>query len=316
MASNPKTQAYDIPESKLRGFEDYDAFSRWICDEIQTAIDGRDGLDKDLDYWHRIYEQNRTRLYTNRPKPEGADLTSPLGTQYVDALHARTMQTIFGAEPIWTVEGWRDSADRAPFVEEFHQWTAEDERVQSYVDRAIQNAWIDSVGVLEVYEETDVRPIRKTIWAQIETIPDEFGQPRAVFDEKNQPKLAQGPDGKYLEVPPPQAGAPMPTGVAQVDIDSFEPVRVGPGYSIIDHRDFLVLPAHARDRREIWGYDKKFYRRYQYLLQRAEQGVYDLEACQKIGDANRHRKTPASVSPSFAKKNRRPRRNCMKSRSS
>lgn len=286
-----QSKAYDIPESKLNGFKDYDEFARWLCDEIQLAIDGRSGLDKDLDYWHRIYEQSRTRLYTNRPKPMGADLTSPLGTQYVDSLHARTMQTIFGAEPIWTVEGWAQSADKAPFVEEFHQWTAEDERVQSYVDRAIQNSWIDSVGVLECYEEIDLRPIRKTIWAQIQTTPDETGQPRAVFDEQNQPQLAQDAQGKYQEVPTPQDGQPAPVGAAQVSIDSWEPVRVGPGYAIIDHQDFLVLPAHARDKREIWGYDKRFYRRYTYLKQKAEEGLYDLKACEDIGDDNERDQT-------------------------
>ena len=184
---------FDLKPSRLKGFDNYGALARWLCEELQAAQDVRGHIDGMLDYWHRIYEQDRTRLFTNRPKPDGADLTSPIGAQYVDSLHARTMQTIFGVEPIWVVEGWADSMSKAPFVEEFHQWTAEDERVQSYVDRAIGNSWIDSVGVLECYEEIDYRPVRKTIWAQIETVPDTLGQPRAVFDEQNKPKFVPHP---------------------------------------------------------------------------------------------------------------------------
>jgi hypothetical protein len=281
-----KQRPFDITAKKLKGFDDYKDLARWLCEEIQNALDVRGHIDGQLDYWHRIYEQDRTRLFTNRPKPDGADLTSPLGTQYVDSLHARTMQTIFGVEPIWVVEGWADSVTKAPFVEEFHQWTAEDERVQSYVDRAIQNAWIDSEGVIEVYEEIDYRPVRKTIWAQLETVPDEMGQPRAVFGEDLKPKFLMDEKGKYLEVEPPPDGVEMPMGVAEVEIDSYEPVRIGPGYSVIDFRDFLVLPGHSKDKRDVWGYAKRLYRRYSYLEDKAKDGIYDKEALKRIDDSN------------------------------
>src|SRR3990167_9083055 len=136
------------------------------------------------------------------------------------------------------LEGFDSYVDLARWIcEEFHQWTAEDERLQSYVDRALQNAWIDSEGIIELYEEIDYRPIRKTIWAQMETVPDELGQPRAVFDEKNQPQFVKDERGKYAEVEPPIEGQPIPQGIAQMEIDSYEPVRVGPGYSVIDYRD-------------------------------------------------------------------------------
>ena len=78
----------------------------------------------------------------------------------------------------------------------------------------------------------------------------------------------------------------MPMGVAQLDIDSYEPVRVGPGYEVIDHRDFWTLPGHARDRKHIWGYAKRFFRRYVYIKQKAKEGIYDHDACQGIGDEN------------------------------
>ena len=286
---NVKQVPYDLKPSKLRGFDDYQQLAAWLCDELTSAMDVRTHVDADLDYWHRIYEQDRTRLETNRPTPHGADLTSPLGTQYVDSLHARTMQTLF-VEPICTVEGWHDSVQKAPFVEEFHEWTAEDENVQSYADRAIGNSWIDGVGILEAYEEIDYRPVRKTIWAQIETIPDELGQPRAVFGEDNEPKFVMN-RGKYAEVPAPQEGQPIPMGVAEVEIDSYEPVRVGPGYSVIDYRNFYVLPAHATDKREIWGYSKRFFRRVPYLEDKVRDGIYDKKAVAALGTDNEREQT-------------------------
>jgi hypothetical protein len=285
-----KQVPYDIKPKKLKGFSDYGELARWLCEEIENAQDARSLTEYQLDYWHRIYEQDRTRLFTNKPKPDGADLTSPLGTQYVDSLHARTMQTIFGVEPICVVEGWADSVQKAPFVEEFHQWAAEDERLQNYVDRAVHNSWIDSEGILEVYEEIDYRPVRKTIWAQIETVPDELGQPRAVFDEDGDPVYMQD-KGKYVEIPPPVEGQPIPAGVAQVEIDEYEPVRIGPGYAVIDFADFWPLPGHARERRDIWGYAKRFHRRYSYLLEKVKDGIYDKEACEAIGEENEREQT-------------------------
>lgn len=280
-----KQQPYDLKPAKLKGFKDYEELARWLCLELDHAIDARSHLDYQLDYWHRIYEQDRTRLENNRPKPNGADLTSPIGTQYVDSLHARTMQTLF-VEPIWTVEGWSDSVQKAPYVEEFHQWTAEDERLQSYVDRAIHNSWIDSEGILEVAEAIDYRPVRRTIWAMLETEMDALtGEGKAVIGEDNQPKYLME-HGKYVEVNPPMEGEEIPFGIAQTEIDDYQPVRVGPEYRVIDLRDFWSLPGHASDKAEIWGYAKRFFRRYSYLKEKVADGIYAKEACEKIGPQN------------------------------
>ena len=286
----PKQQPYDITAAKLKNYESFDELARYLCEEIDNARAVRDHVERDLDYWHRIYEQDRTRIESNRPKPNGADLTSYIGTQYVDALHARVMKTIYTGKP-WVVEGWGESAKKAPFVEEFHAWAAEDERLQTYLDQTVQNALIDSVGILEVSEGTDYRPIRKTIWAQIETQPDELGQPRAVFDEQHRPKLLMQPDGKYVEVPAPQEGQPIPAGIAQVEIDSYECERVGPVYDVVDYVNFYTLPSHAQSRRDVWGYAKRFFRRYPYLQQKAKDGIYDAKAIEAIGDDNEREDT-------------------------
>lgn len=287
---SPTQQPYDIKERELEGFDSYDAVARYLCEEIDNAIATRGPVEFQLDYWHRIYEQDRTRLEANRPKANGADLTTYLGTQYVDAMHARIMKTIFTGRP-WVVEGWGESASKAPFVEEFHAWTFEDERGQAVMDQVIQNALIDSEGILEVSEGNTVRCVRKTIWAQVQTVLDEMGQPRALFNEKNEPLLVTGPDGKYAEVPPPVEGEPVPAGMAQVTIDSYEYDRLGPEYDIIDFRDFYTLPGHARSRREVWGYAKRFYRRVPVLTEMAEKGVYDPKAVEAIGDDNDREQT-------------------------
>lgn len=279
-----KQVPFDLKERALKHFESFDQLARWLADEITNAQDVRTQTDTLLDYWHRLYEQDRTRLTTNTPTPDGADLTSYIGAQQVDSLHARIMQTLF-VEPIWTVEGWATSVQRAPFVEAFHQWTAEDERVQSYVDRVIHNSLIDTVGILEVYEEIDYQPVRKTIWAQVETVMDERGQPRAVFDENTRPQFVMQ-RGEYVEVPKPADDQPISEGIAEITMDSYEPVRVGPGYAVIDFSNFWVLPGHATDKRDIWGYAKRVFRRMPYLTQKAQDGIYDTKALKAIGDDN------------------------------
>lgn len=282
---------FDIPERRLKGHDSYKALARWLCEEVQSAQDVRTHLEPQLDYWHRIYEQDRTRLYTNTPVNQGADLTSPLGTQYVDALHARAMQTVFGVEPIWTVEGWGDAVAKAPLVEEFHQWCAEDERVQSYVDKAMLNSWIDGVGVLEAFEETDYRPIRRTINAVIQQVPDELGQQRPLFGEDGRPVFIKDERGKYVEEHESPPGMP----IGEIEIDDYQLVRVGPGYSVIDLVDFLVLPGHARDKRDIWGYAKRFFRRVPYLTQKAKDGIYDKAVVESLGDDNERDTTREEV---------------------
>ena len=83
----------------------------WLANEVQAALDARASNERDVDYWHILYEQGRTRTGRNLPWPDAADLTSYLGTEKVDALHARLMRTLW-VEPIWTVESRRRTAAR------------------------------------------------------------------------------------------------------------------------------------------------------------------------------------------------------------
>src|SRR3990167_6824802 len=96
--------------------EDKADLTNFLCDEITGAIEARGDRNARLTYAYTIYEQGGTRPVRKEPYVDGADLTSYLGTQYVDALTSRAVKTIF-TEPIWTVEGVGKSAGRAPIVE-------------------------------------------------------------------------------------------------------------------------------------------------------------------------------------------------------
>src|SRR5574340_907402 len=140
--------------------EQRDHLGLWISRELQAGLDARAHQELEVEYWHRLYEQSRTRLGRNVPWPDAADLTSFLGTEKVDAIQARLMRAVW-SEPIWTVEGWGEAADRSPFVEEFHQWKAEEERLQSVLDRLSLISLIEPRGLLEISEGSDKRRVRK-----------------------------------------------------------------------------------------------------------------------------------------------------------
>ena len=58
-----------------------------LCEQIQDGVNARGAAELDVDYWHQLYEQARTR--GRKPWADAADLTSYLAAEKVDALHAR-----------------------------------------------------------------------------------------------------------------------------------------------------------------------------------------------------------------------------------
>src|SRR5262245_10472820 len=214
---------------------------------------------------------------TNSPWPDAADLTSPYAAEYTDALQARLMQTVF-VEPVWTVEGWGESASRAPLVEEFHQRAQEDERLQGFVDEWVLRALVEGVATLEVSEAYELRRelTRKRVKLQVD---EATGQP--IVGEDMQPLLQRDPETQnYVDA----QTADEPS--ADVEMDVWEPVRLGPDYDVIPYMDFFVLPGHARNRKQVWGYAKRFWRRVPELEAGAERGIYDREAVEAIGEDN------------------------------
>ena len=88
---------YDIKESKLKkgshaGCEDYDALASWLAQEIESALSGRSGIEKEIKYAWKLYQQDRTR--SAPPWPNAADLTSPIARESVDAFAARLTERL------------------------------------------------------------------------------------------------------------------------------------------------------------------------------------------------------------------------------
>lgn len=249
----------------------------WLCQEIESALAVRSNVDAYCAYCHTLYEQGRTRGASNSPWADAADLTSAIGTEKVDALRARIMRTIF-SEQIWTVEGWGDAERKAPFVEEFHNWQAETEGFQGVFSNGVFLSLIEPAGIIEVYEDTMRRPVRKKIRAALALAPDGS----AMVGADMQPQLQSGPDGKYIEAPEvdPMTGQPVPS--ADVIMDDYELIAAGPREREIAYRDFLTLPAYAQNKSEVWGYAKRFWRRLDDLKDRITQGIYDKDAIENM----------------------------------
>jgi hypothetical protein len=234
-------------------------------DEAEASRQSLVGTDQQLDSYHLIYEGGDGKLTKDTPWPGAANLTSYIGTEKVDALRARIMATIF-TEPIWIVEGWGAAAQRAPFVEQYHQWKAEEEKLQGFVGKAVHNSLIEGTGVLEVCERAEWRRIRTRIQAALQMDPMTGGP---VLDPMTGLPSFQK-DERGLVVPVSDLNTPSATTV----VERYVRARKGPQYRVVSLRDFLVLPGHAQDKSEVWGYAKKFYRRMGQLKGLEEQGIY------------------------------------------
>ncbi len=272
---------YDVPLTE----EQRTHLALWLSRELDHALSARSAQDLEVDYWHSLYEQARTRAARNTPWPDAADLTSYIATEKVDALHARMMRTIY-TEPVWTVEGWGDSVQKAPLVEEFHQWKVEEERLQGVLDRWILAALIEPRGLLEVSEGYELAPIRRrTLKAKIVTDPATGGP---VFDADAQPLLERDAQNQFVEALGNEASV-------EAVIDEQQPMRTGPQYRVIPYRDSVILPGHARDKQTIWGYGKKFTKRL-FELQAQTKGayaLYDKESVAKLTNTGDPEPDPA-----------------------
>jgi len=267
MSKSAEQKAFDVTLNE----EKRTNFSHWISNQILNAESTRPIPVRDVQYWWTLYEQGLTRKQTS-PWQDAADLTSYLGSEKVDALKARVMRTAF-VDPFYTVEGWGQSASKAPFVEDFHQWALESEGLQAFMGRAVHQSLIEPRGVLEVFEDTTERVVRKNIRAQVVSTPD---APFALDGQSMEPVLAKDENGNYIEV------FDDLTPSAEVTIDELQRVRKGPGYRVISYENFLVLPAHAREKADIWGYAKRFTRRMDQLEEAAKAGIYDKTAVEEL----------------------------------
>lgn len=262
MAKQSKTgEAFDIDLDEGKRT----AFTEWLAREIQGAFDARAAIiapHGEIDYVTWCYEQGRSAPSALRWEG-AADLASYIITEKVDAMRARMTKTIMGPEPVWTVEGWGPDAKKAPFVEEFHQWKLEDERLQTYLTKALHNALIEGNGILEVIDRAD----RRKVVRQQALAPVTAEDGSVLLGDDNQPQVQTDEQG--LPVP---ATDDAPT--VQAEVTSFQSVRTGPGYRVVSLRDFLFLPGHAADKADLFGYVSRAYVSLGTLKERALQGYY------------------------------------------
>jgi hypothetical protein len=251
---------------------------RWLSTELQSALDARESVmcrNGLVDYAHFLYEQGRTSS-DRRRWPGAADLPSYLPTEKVDALRSRVMKTIF-AEPFSIVEGWGPDAKKAPLVEAFHEWKRREERLRRYLYKGIHNALVEGDGVLEVVERSEIRMQRKVEPFAAQTAPDgsvlldEANRPAPVLDAQGVPQPAENPEAQP---------------VVHAATATYTRVRSGPGYRVISLRDFIMLPGHATDRADLFGYFKRTYLSVDAIKEAIQFGDYDEDALAAIGESS------------------------------
>lgn len=259
------------PKAKRSPFEvklspvELDELARKLSIEIEYAQTARDrviGDQASVERAYRKYEGGKG-ISKNTPWQGASNLGSPIVTEKVDAMRARMVDTFF-TDPIWNVEGYGASAERAAFVESYHQWKAEIAGLQKALSRVVHVALIEGTGILEVTDRVELRKgVRR---ARVLVQRDETsGLP--VLDETGNPTPAVRANGKFEEAEP---GEPYVLAI----VSDVVRATTGPSFRVHGLRDFLVLPGHAAEKADVWGYAKRFYRRLPELQKREEQGFY------------------------------------------
>jgi hypothetical protein len=249
-----------LSEVELKAVADH------LSTELEEAMQSRVDLIGDnqkIDKWHIAYEGGNEAITRNTPWPGAANLHSWIGTEKVDVVRARTVKAIF-VDPIWVVEGWGISEAQVSQVEKFHQWQAEGERLQTVLSKVVHLGLVEGTGVLEVAERSVPRTIREDRTVKVMT--NQEGA--VVLDEKSEPLPVRDERGQLVDADPsdPSARPVVESRVVRV--------RTGPQYRVISLKNFLVLPGHAADRTEVWGYAKRFHRRLKELQDLETAGVY------------------------------------------
>lgn len=242
---------------------------------IEDAVNARahiiaDGGKIDLLDW--FYEQGRSAP-EDRPFPGAADLTSWFITENVDAIRAYTMGAITSGEPFCIVEGWGDAAQNAPAVEEFHDWQVDEEGLIEELAKVVHGAYLEDCHILEVRERVETKRITEELDVALE-VNDDGG---VIFDTNGRPKMQIGPDGGPVEA---QEGQPS----ARIKRTYTKTRRLGPEYDVISMKDFVFLPGHARNKRQVWGYAYRFWSRIPEIQEKADDGLYDADAVNGLGE--------------------------------
>lgn len=277
------------------GEEELHQLALKIRREVDYARDARAtimGDEQQIDKAHMMYEGGDWRLVKQWPWPQAANLGSFIVTEKVDALRARIMDTVF-TDPIWIVDGYGASADRSAFVESFHQWKADQEKLKMFVGRTVHNSLIEGTGVLEVCDRVVLRKGLRKMNCVVATDPttglvalDQTGLPTPVRNER----------GKFVEA---EEGQPH---VVQI-VNDVVRATAGPSYRVVSLKDFVMMPGHAREKADVRGYAKRFYRPLPELECRARDGFYrNVDKLNKTGQRDQtpqERKAGQDIAPQY-----------------
>ncbi len=244
-----------------------------LCREVRDALEARGAMINAggmIDLWDWYYEQGRSDP-NDRPFPGAADLTSYFIYENVSAERARLMKAVFGVKPFCFVEGWGPDAQKAPFVEAFHDWQVRKSGLRIELSKTIHGALIEDGYVLEVSEKVETRRITESLDAALDISSGgpvfTDGQPQLVMDE-------------YGDPVPAQPGEPS----AKVERTQTKTKRLGPQYTPISMKDYVHLPGHATHPRKLWGYAYRCWDRVPELQEKVKDGIYDKDAVAVIGE--------------------------------
>lgn len=264
MARKTQRDAFEVTLSQTQR----DDLAELLTREIDYAIMARMsvvGDDGTLDDAHLKYLGGDGSLTKDTPWPGAANLGSYLVTEKVDAMRARIMATIF-TDPIWIVEGFGPSAQRAWIVEEFHQWKADQTKLQPALGRAVHNALIEGTGILEVSDRVVMRSGAKHIKAKVKTDP---ASGQMLLNGQGHAQPVQDPDTQKFQE---EDDSQKPS--LNMVVKDLVRATDGPSYRVLSLKDFYILPGSAMEREDIWGYAKRVYRRLADLKSRERDGYY------------------------------------------
>ena len=255
---------FEVRLSETQRAELEDFLTREIDYAIMArmSVVGDDGL---LDDAHLKYLGGDGTLTKDTPWPGAANLGSPIVTEHVDAMRARIMATVF-TDPLWIVEGFGKAAERAWQVEEFHQWKADQTKLQPAIGRAVHNSLIEGTGILEVSDRVVMRKGLKQIKSKVKTDP---ATGHLLLGANGQAQADPHPDtGKFQEEDDPQKPS------LNMVVEDLVRATDGPTYRVNSLKDFYMLPGSATEREDIWGYAKRLFRRLADLKSREKDGYY------------------------------------------
>lgn len=263
-----------------------DTLATELCQDITNAFDMRSSVVGDgglIDLADFYYEQGRSDP-KDRPFVGAADLTSYFIYEKVSALRARLMKAVFGVRPFCFVEGWGQDASKAPYVEEFHDWQTRKGDLPLELYKTIHGALLEDAYILEVSERIETRRTVEELDVALELHPDTQGP----ILENGQPKIQMDADGEPVPATDGQASA-------KIKRDYVKTKRLGPQYDAISMKDFVFLPGHAKNQKQVYGYAYRVFARVPELQEKAKDGVYDQKAVDLVGEA--HDRENAAVPP-------------------